>query len=1129
MPRRSSGLQEKATYNGRGAIMLHLTAVLAVPLATVAVAAPPPHHRLSVVLTPETHRVEVRDVLTPPPGDSVQFVLHAGLQPRTVTPGWRLAAVDGPVAAAFGGINATTATVVHTAPLESYRLLRGQQAPEQVEVVYGGSIYHPLVTPDEEYQRSFSETAGIVDPQGVFLAGISFWVPTFGDALVTFELEVTSAPTGWRSVSQGRRTRSEGRERWVCERPVEEVYLVAGPWTEVREQAGPVELMAFLRTPDPLLARRYLDATKRYLALYESMLPAFPWPSFALVENFWETGYGMPGFTLLGPKVIRFPWILTSSYPHELLHNWWGNSVYVAAEGGNWCEGLTTYMADHLLAEQRGEGVGYRRDTLRKYSDFVRDGKDFPLSEFGSRTSAATEAVGYGKSLMLFHMLRQDVGDATFLAGLTRFWRKHANQRASFADLEAAFEAETGTSRRTFFATWVSRPGAPRLAIAAAVVRELPDGAGYQLELTLEQTQPEEPFPLRVPVLITVTEGPAIAAVVQMAGRKASAIVPLLSRPIRLDVDPGFDIMRRLDPAELPPTLSTVLGDDRPSYVLPAGAGEGELAAWRDLVSVWQKGKGDGHLVMDSELTVLPEGNVWVLGWSNRFVGAVLERLAGEGVKVTSETVAVGHEQLAKSDLSLALVARHPGGSGQAVALLAASSPAAIPGLGRKLPHYSKYGYLGFRGAAPENVAKGIWAATGSPLVRSLTDGPLPELRLPRREPLAKLPPVFDGSRMVRTVAWLADPAREGRGLGTPGLAAATDWVESAMREAGLRPGQNAAFRQDFEWKGGKPERKMVLTNLVGVVPGSDPRLAPVLVMAHLDHLGHGWPDVRAGNEGRVHPGADDNASGVAVLLELARHFAAQPPSSRRLLFAVVTGEEAGKLGSQHLLAGMAAGELPVACLNLDTVGRLDAGTLYVLGSDSAREGPFVFLGAGATTGVPVAIVAEQLDASDQVSCLAHGVPAVQLFSGPNADYHRPSDTVDKLDAAGLVKVAAVAAEVVSYLGGRRDPLTTTLGQASAAPIAPPPTGGQRASLGTMPDFGFQGPGVRVAQVTPDSPAERAGIAVGDVLLAIGEQRLSGLADLSAALRTRRPGETVTVTLARGDQELQPQVTLGAR
>ena len=319
-----------------------------------------------------------------------------------------------------------------------------------VELRYGGVIHHELHTQGEEYQRSFSETPGIIDTEGVFLAGTTFWVPTFGDGLVTFSLEVSGLNPPWDVVSQGRRTRHEitpdgtRTTAWSLEHPTEEIYLVAGPWYATSDRAGEVEIYAFLREDDPGLAGRYIDATKRYLKLYEGMLPPYPYASFALVENFWETGYGMPGFTLLGPQVIRFPWILTSSYPHELLHNWWGNSIYVDAATGNWCEGLTAYMADHLFAEQRGEGATYRRATLKKFSDLVSAGNDFPLSEFGSRQSAASEAVGYGKSLMLFHMLRRALGNEAFLAGLGRFDHDHRYSRAGFADISQAFSDEVG-------------------------------------------------------------------------------------------------------------------------------------------------------------------------------------------------------------------------------------------------------------------------------------------------------------------------------------------------------------------------------------------------------------------------------------------------------------------------------------------------------------------------------------------------------------------------------------------------------------------------------------------------------------------------------------------------------------
>jgi hypothetical protein len=111
----------------------------------------------------------------------------------------------------------------------------------------------------------------------------------------------------------------------------------------------------------------------QYIEMHNALIGPYPYAKFALVENFWETGYGMPSFALLGPEVIRFPFILHSSYPHEILHNWWGNSVFVDDATGNWCEGLTAYLADHLVQEQQAKGAEYRRGTLQKHRDYVKD------------------------------------------------------------------------------------------------------------------------------------------------------------------------------------------------------------------------------------------------------------------------------------------------------------------------------------------------------------------------------------------------------------------------------------------------------------------------------------------------------------------------------------------------------------------------------------------------------------------------------------------------------------------------------------------------------------------------------------------------------------------------------------
>ncbi len=1123
-----------------------LMTILVVGIGGPSVAGGVLHHQVEVHLEPAEKTIRVADtfsldgVITADADGAYRFVLHAGLAPRVETPGWRLEPVVGPVEADFFGINATTDTVFENVPLEAYLLIPGEDGGEPVEIVYGGKIHHPLATQGEEYQRSFSETPGIIDERGVFLSGTSFWVPTFGDGLLTFELEVSGLEKPWDVVSQGRRTRHEttadGKSvtAWHLVHPTEEIYLVAGPWHEYSRQAGEVEVFAFLRDEDPALAQRYLEATARYLKLYEGMLPSYPYASFALVENFWETGYGMPGFTLLGPRVIRFPWILTSSYPHELLHNWWGNSTYVDFETGNWCEGLTAYLADHLFAEQRGEGDVYRRATLKKFSDMVSAGEDFPLSQFGSRNSAASEAVGYGKSLMLFHMARRSVGDEAFLAALSLFDREHRFSRASFSDLAAAFTDESGGDWVPFVEEWVERKGAPQIELREARVEEgAPGEFPWRVAVHLRQVQEEGPFPVTVPVAVTIEgQAEAVWAEAGSCSRDCIVEVPCSARPLRVDVDPAFDVMRRLDPLEVPPALSTIFGSEGPLYVLPSSASEEELAAWKQLAVDWARPE-EPRFALDSELGSLPPESVWVLGWNNKFGGEVARRVAVQGVEVGKESVSIVDDDLPRANHSLILVARAEGNVEAAVGWVTAEPVQAIPGLARKLPHYTRYSYLGFRGPEPENVAKGMWQPLSSPLVRNLGGGSMPDLVLPPRAPLAELPPAYDADSLARTVAVLADPELEGRGLGSEGLERATKIVEKRLGEAGLETAGTDGFRQGWQWVGGESKRELELVNLVARVPGSDPSLTnnPVVVLAHLDHLGRGWPDVRSGNEGKIHPGADDNASGVAVLLELAKTMAAEPPRPRPVLFAVVTGEEAGLVGSRHLMKSLPEDVEPFACVNLDTVGRLGDGKLFVLNADTAREWRFIFMGVGYTTGAPVEVVSEPLDASDQVACIENGVPAVQLFTGPTPDYHRPSDTIETIDADGMVVVTEAAHEAVGYLAERTDELTITIkapeAEASTAPAAT--AGPRRASLGTMPDFGFKGEGVRVQQVMPGSAAETAGIEVGDVIVAFAGEEVADLRSFSNLLKAHSPGETVDVVVLREGEEREFKVVLGTR
>ena len=173
-------------------------------------------------------------------------------------------------------------------------------------------------------------------------------------------------------------------------------------------------------------------------------------------------------------------------------------------------------------------------------------------------------------------------------------------------------------------------------------------------------------------------------------------------------------------------------------------------------------------------------------------------------------------------------------------------------------------------------------------------------------------------------------------------------------------------------------------------------------------------------------------------------------------------------------------------------------------------------------------------------------MPAVQVFTDPHPDYHRPGDTADKVDGAGLVKVATFVKEGIVYLGERPEPLTNTIASMkgaggapsatasspAASPAGAPQAGpgqGRRVSFGTMPDFAFAGPGVKVTGVTPGSPAEKAGVKEGDVLLKVDGKDVANLQGFSGILRGLTPGQTVKVVLSRGGQEQTLDVTVAER
>ena len=772
-------------------------------------------------------------------------------------------------AATFFGINAGGERGI---ALTRYRL-NDQPKDNVLELRYRATIDYALDSNQAEYTRGFRETPGLIGSEGIYLAGSTFWYPYFNEELIEFRLS-SNTPDGWHLISQGDGTSrgTQGGAEWDSAGPVDEIYLVGGPLERTADQHGAVTAEVYLHKEDTGLSQRYLDATAQYIEMYEKLIGPYPYKKFALVENFWETGYGMPSFTLLGPRIIRFPFILTSSYPHEILHNWWGNSVFVDYASGNWCEGLTAYMADHLLQEQRQQAHEFRRSTLQRYRNFVSSSRDFPLTDFRSRHDAATEAVGYGKTLMGFHMLRMKLGDDVFRDGMRKLYQQQRGKRASFGDVRFALEDASGEDLEPFFTIWTTEPGAPTLELGD--VRSARVGDAFIVEGTVEQTQESGHYPMAIPVALQTTDGVERQIVVS-DGTPARFRFSTSGQPLVLVADPDFDVFRRLDPRETPPSIGQLFGSPAIVAIIDAGLPTEAKSLLRTLLSGWDTKDHQIEIVNSDEIERLPKDkSAWILGSENPWLSAA-------GFPQTNRAELAG-TQLDHRRHSWVNVRRHPENAELVVGSLAIAADAA-QAIKQKLPHYGKYSYLAFEGAEAENFLKGQWPSSDSPLRLELAETETLEPAIPpaNRPALAELPIPISEPNLQAHMTFLADPAREGRGIGTRGLTQARDYVRERFAELGLEPGLPGGYDQVFAIPAGPDGKPARLTNLIGVVPGSDPELAnqTVVVSAHYDHLGFGWPQDRNAYRGQVHPGADDNASGVAVMLELARLTAKSKPA----------------------------------------------------------------------------------------------------------------------------------------------------------------------------------------------------------------------------------------------------------
>jgi hypothetical protein len=310
-----------------------------------------------------------------------------------------------------------------------------------------------------------------------------------------------------------------------------------------------------------------------------------------------------------------------------------------------------------------------------------------------------------------------------------------------------------------------------------------------------------------------------------------------------------------------------------------------------------------------------------------------------------------------------------------------------------------------------------------------------------------------------------------------------------------------------------------------------------VIVGAHYDHLGLGEQFSMAPSmAGTVHPGADDNASGTAGVMELAHWFSREPKHARGILFLTFAGEELGLLGSNYYANHPVLPlEQAVAMINMDMIGRIRDHKVYVGGVGTGTTFAGLLKEVGPHHDFETDVTERSgYGSSDHTSFTAKQVPILFFFSGLHADYHKPSDTWDKIDAPAAVRLLDLVADVMDHLRdapGRPQFVRVAETQPPADPAASH-TGkasGYGPDFGSIPDFTELPNGVRFADIRPGSPAAKAGLRAGDILTEFDGKRIQNLYDFTYALRAKQPGQEVLVKVLRGDQTIEAKVLLTAR
>ena len=919
----------------------------------------------------------------------------------------------------------------------------GRPRDKDLELVwaYSGTIKAPV---KGEGGLSFvrgEESEGRISEEGVYLAPQSGWYPDHPESLASFDLKV-SLPEPFVAVSQGRlaeRRTADGREISVWEATAEAdgLVLVANRFKKSSLKLGDINISAFFLEGDMDKAGMFLGAASKYIGTYSELLGQYPYTRFDIVQNFFSTGHGMPGFTLLGPYVIkRGHASLKPGYlDHEIVHCWWGNYVFVPWGKGNWCEALTSYWTNYYQRELNGDASAaaeYRKLTSLKYAVRVAAEQDYPLRQFRTKRTASDGDIGYGKGSMFFHVVRRRVGDEAFQNGMKRLVREFGGRRASWDDIRRALEKESGKRLSGLFDSWLDTKGAPDFGFGKI---ELTQKSGrYRIKGNLLRNSGSQEAD--VPVLLTTVNGKE-ESIIRLRKGSTSFGFETEALPLHVEIDPEFHIFKTIPENERAPGLNVLLSQ-QPTLVVDTSK---KKSPYFQLASMLSHQNGKQPLkILDFKDLKLESGPLLLLGETeqiSKLVGRPTKtnKPAGLAPLLTDLDFISGtfnvRGKIFEKDSALLAVWRNPMSRTALVGCYTGQSDEAVARF-RYIFYYGWESYVVFQ--------------NGRPALRGNFE---PEINSSRHSFAATLSDPFNSQTIMKTVEMLAS---RNRFPDTSDSRLMRSYLKAKLVSIGLSAidGVNSQDftvklttlqEQEAEWKKKRPDFPGFLkfnvtpgqpsqvstgqpditgTNIFGLLRAEHPEADEKVIVlgAHYDSLGKD-------NSGRSYAGADDNASGVAAVLAIAEALSRQRAQMRHsVLFVLFDFEEWGQLGSKHFVINPPVPVQHMAgMLNLDAIGAGPRGKAYLIGSSYYPEfagtvRPFL-QGLAIKEGKNIDKFA--YSGSDHYPFHQAGVPALDFWAGSYRTMNTLQDVIKEIKPDHLSDITRLGYLALLNLATRRN------------------------------------------------------------------------------------------------------------